>query len=326
MRVSLAGMQRCLRLSGKDHFDVYRPVGRNSFYKKQPDGTLRHEADLIVDHAIAFLGEQAADQPFAINLWFNACHAEDGDRRPGIGQFPWPQSANGLYDDREMPRPRLDEIFDGLPSFLKTTINRERYFWRWNTDEKYQINMRSYLKMVGIDSAMGRLLKVLEEQGLSDNTIIVYSADNGYHMANRGLAGKWSHYEESLQCLIIMDPRELSAQKGQVIDAMALNLDLLHLSGLRGSHHSGTVSGQVCAPGSMEKIQVIGVVRRSGILPFVAVFGLRRVRTPQFKYVRYVDHGSHEFLHDLRNDPDELINLVMTKPPGDADKPSSPNR
>ncbi|MGA1014722.1 MAG: sulfatase-like hydrolase/transferase, partial [Limisphaerales bacterium] len=125
----------------KDHFDVYRPVGRNPFYKKQPDGSLRHETDLIVDHAIAFLGEQAADQPFAINLWFNACHAEDGDRRPGIGQFPWPQSSNGLYEDLEMPRPRLDapEIFNGLPSFLKTTINRERYFWRWNTDEKYQI-------------------------------------------------------------------------------------------------------------------------------------------------------------------------------------------
>ncbi|MEK9862708.1 MAG: sulfatase-like hydrolase/transferase, partial [Verrucomicrobiota bacterium] len=37
----------------KDHFDVYRPVGRNPFYKKQPDGSLRHETDLIVDHAIA---------------------------------------------------------------------------------------------------------------------------------------------------------------------------------------------------------------------------------------------------------------------------------
>ena len=301
----------------KDHFDVYRPVGRNPFYKKQPDGTLRHETDLIVDHAIAFLGEQAADQPFAINLWFNACHAEDGDRRPGIGQFPWPQSANGLYDDREMPRPRLDapEIFDGLPSFLKTTINRERYFWRWNTDEKYQINMRSYLKMVsGIDSAMGRFLKVLEERGLADNTIIVYSADNGYHMANRGLAGKWSHYEESLRVpLIIMDPREPSAQKGQVVDAMALNLDLpstfLDYAGAtiperyQGRSLRPWVHGEDPGNWRSETFHEHFAVRNR-------IPAFEGVRTPQFKYVRYVDHGSHEFLHDLRNDPDELINLV----------------
>ena len=48
----------------------------------------------------------------------------------------------------------------------------------------------------------------LREAGLADNTIIVYSADNGYYMGNRGLAGKWSHYEESLRVpLIVSDPR-----------------------------------------------------------------------------------------------------------------------
>ena len=54
----------------------------------------------------------------------------------------------------------------------------------------------------------GRFMQALKDAGLAENTIIVYSADNGYHMGNRGLAGKWSHFEESLRVpLIIHDPR-----------------------------------------------------------------------------------------------------------------------
>src|SRR5690606_27855948 len=141
---------------------------------------------------------------------------------PGA-HFAWPESANSLYADQEMYRPRLDDpaIFEALPDFFKTSITRERYFWRWNTPEKYQTNLRAYLRMVsGIDHAIGRFMKALEEAGLADNTILVYSADNGYHMANRGLAGKWSHFEESLRVpLIVADPRVAKAQRGQVSDA-----------------------------------------------------------------------------------------------------------
>ena len=130
-----------------------------------------------------------------MNMWFNACHAEDSDRRPGIGHFPWPFVVNGMYGEYRMPPPRLNDskIFDELPLFLKNTINRERFFWRWNSNSKYQINLRAYLRMVsGIDNAIGRFLEALEVRGFAENTIIVYSADNGFHMGNRGLAGKWS--------------------------------------------------------------------------------------------------------------------------------------
>ena len=115
-----------------------------------------------------------------------------------------------------------------MPDFLQTSITRERYFWRWNTEQKYQTNLRAYFRMAsGIDAAIGRLLKALDEAGLADNTIIVYSADNGYHMGNRGLAGKWSHFEESLRVpLVICDPRVPAAQRGKVTSAPVLNLDL----------------------------------------------------------------------------------------------------
>ena len=76
--------------------------------------------------------------------------------------------------------------------------------------------MRAYYRMVsGIDGAIGRFLEALEEEGLADNTIIVYSADNGFHMGNRGFAGKWSHYEESIRVpLIVYDPRVDEDRKG----------------------------------------------------------------------------------------------------------------
>ena len=164
----VSGTPRCPKASRPaDYFEVYNPIGRNPFYKKQADGSLRHETDLIVDRGIEFLESQPKGKPFALNMWFNACHAEDSDRRPGVGHFPWPFSADGMYEDDEIVPPRLNDpkIFESQPDFLKTTINRERFFWRWNSDRKYRINMRAYLRMTtGIDNAIGRFLKVLEEK------------------------------------------------------------------------------------------------------------------------------------------------------------------
>lgn len=305
----------------QDHFDVYQAIGRNPFYKKQPDGSLRHETELIVDRGIEFIRNQPKDQPFALNMWFNACHAEDGDRRPGIGQFPWPQAVDGMYEDLEMAPPRLNapEIFDAQPDFLRTTINRERFFWRWNTDLKYQTNMRAYLRMVsGIDGAIGRFMKALEDAGLAENTIIIYSADNGYHMGNRGFAGKWSHYEESLRVpLIILDPRVAETQRGAITDAFALNLDFpatfLDWAGVSvPERYEGRSLQPVVQSGKPADWRDQTFHEHFAVRHRIPAF--EGVRNDQFKYVRYVDHHRHEFLHDLKNDPDELINLA--KDPG----------
>jgi arylsulfatase A-like enzyme len=304
-----------------DHFDEFESIFRNPFYKKQADGSLRHETDLIVDRGIDFVRRQSKDKPFALHLWFNACHAEDGDRRPGL-HFAWPQSADGMYDDVAMPAPRLNDpvIFENLPEFFQRSISRERYFWRWNTRQKYETNLRAYFRMVsGIDAAIGRFIVALEEAGLAENTIIVYSADNGYHMGNRGLAGKWSHFEESLRVpLIICDPRVPRAQRGRVTDALALNLDLpstfLDSAGVPiPDHYQGhslrpIIEGTMPSDWRTETFHEHFAVRNR--IP--AWEGLRGQR---FKYVHYFDHD-YEFLHDLENDPNELTNLATD--PGHA--------
>ena len=301
----------------EDHFDEFEAIGRNPFYKKQPDGSLRHETEVIVDRGIDFIQRRPKGKPFALNMWFNACHAEDSDRRPGIGHFPWPRAVDGMYDDLDPAQPRLNDpaIFDSQPDFLKTTINRERFFWRWNTDLKYRANMRAYLRMVsGIDNAIGRFLKALEDAGLAENTIIVYSADNGYHMGNRGFAGKWSHYEESLRVpLIVSDPRVPKSQRGQVTDALALNLDLpatfLDWAGVTvPKRYQGHSLKPVVAKGKPANWRTETFHEHFAVRSRIPAF--EGLRNENFKYVRYFDHGNYEFLHDLKNDPDELTNLA----------------
>ncbi len=301
----------------EEHFDKFEMIGRNPYFKVQPDGSLRHETDLIVDSGIEFLKNKPKDKPFALNLWFNACHAEDNDRRPGIGHFPWPQSVDGLFEDTEMYPPRLNDpaIFDNHPEFLKTSMNRERYFWRWNTPEKYQTNMKAYFRMVsGIDHAMGRFMKELEVAGLADNTIIVYSADNGYYMGNRGFTGKWTHYEESLRVpLIVADPRVDKAARGRVTRATSLNLDLpatfLDWAGVKiPERYQGQSLKPIVEDKTPPNWRTETFHEHFAVRSRIPAF--EGLRNEQYKYVRYIDQDNYEFLHDLKADPDELVNLA----------------
>ena len=81
--------------------------------------------------------------------------------------------------------------------------------------------------ITGIDNAIARVLKVLKEKGLDENTIIIYSADNGFMRGDRGTAGKWNHYEQSLRIpLIVYDPRLPEARRGRVLNELINNVDL----------------------------------------------------------------------------------------------------
>lgn len=298
-------------------FDHYEAIGRNPYFKTLPDGTRRHETDLVCDRGIEFIKAQPKDQPFCLNLWFNAAHAEDNDRRPGIGHYPWPPSVDGLYDDRAIPPPRLSDpaIVARHPEFLLESINRARFFWGYDTPEKYQTNVRAYYRMIsGIDRAIARVIAALETVGLAENTIIVYSADNGYYLGDRGFQGKWSHYDESLRVpLVIYDPRLPREQRGRVVDAMALNVDLpatfLDWAGIEkpaayeGRSLRALMQGQT--PPDWRR-HFFG--EHVDLAPTLTWEGIRGER---YVYARYFDQVPvFEFLHDLKADPDQLRNLA----------------
>ena len=175
-------------------FDSFVPLNRSPYFHKQKDGSLRHETQVAADRAVDFLDRAKNEaEPFCLSISFNASHAEDRDKKD---HFPYPKVVGSLYEGVKMPAPRLadPEVFNSQPEFLRKSMNRDRFFWRWDTEEKYQNNMRNYLRMIsGIDHAIGRVIDELKSKGMDKNTVIIYMADNGYYAASRGFAGKWSH-------------------------------------------------------------------------------------------------------------------------------------
>jgi len=300
----------------EEHFDQYEGISRDPYFKEMPDGSLRHETTRIGDRAVEFIREQSPDTPFCVNLWFNAGHAEDNDLRPGVGHYPWPRSTDGLYEDRTMPPPALGapDVFESQPDFLKQSLNRTRYFWRWDTPEKYQANLRAYFRMLtGIDQAVGRVRKVIEEQGLAEHTVIIYSADNGYYMGDRGFAGKWSHYEQSIRVpLIIYDPRLPGPRRGRVLSELALNVDLpATFLDLAGAALPATYQGASLLPLVQGKP---ATWRADFLAEHLLEYGSQipkweGVRGQRYMYARYFEHD-HEFLHDLETDPNQLRNFA----------------
>lgn len=299
-------------------FDDYEVIHRNPYFKKQTDGSLRHTAELIGDRSVDFLNGQDADNPFCLYMSFNIAHAEDRDKRPGIGHFPWPKAVDGMYEDLTPADPRLNDpkYFDVLPAFLRESMNRERYYWRWDTPEKYITNMRAYFRMItGMDRVIGRVLDKLDELGLADNTVIIYTADNGYYMGDRGFAGKWSHFEQSLRVpLIIYDPRAKKELRGRVVEPMALNIDLtatmVSMAGLD-------------IPDKYQGCDLTPVLEKKKVSDWRTDFFCehhmnnetipkwRGIRGSQFTYARYYEQSPPaEFLYDLNKDPDQYQNLA----------------
>ena len=296
-------------------FDYIEHIGRGPYLKKMPDGTLRHETDLCADAAIEFIESNPQDKPFCMSISFNATHAEDGDHRPGY-HFQWPESADGLYEDVEFPAPRLgdEKYFKAMPPFLQKEkgLSRARYYWRWDTPEKYQTNMRAYYRMItGIDNAIARVLKVLKEKELDENTIIVYSADNGFMRGDRGTAGKWNHYEQSLRIpLIIYDPRLPEAKRGRVVKELINNVDLpATFVDFAGLEIPEVYQGLSILP----LIEGKEVEWREDIFTehkFKVYNNWYAVRNERYKYTSYYEEkgGPYECLYDLEKDPAEFVN------------------
>lgn len=92
---------------------------------------------------------------------------------------------------------------------------------RW----KYQRYIKDYLRCVAsIDDNVGRLLDYLDEEGIAEDTIVIYTSDQGFFLGDHGWFDKRFMYEESLRMpFVVRYPRAIAP--GSVTDAMALNVD-----------------------------------------------------------------------------------------------------
>ncbi|MEN9632934.1 MAG: hypothetical protein RL077_1338 [Verrucomicrobiota bacterium] len=296
-------------------FDDHEVLHRNPYLKKMPDGTLRHVDEIIGDKSVAFVQSQSAQKPFFLYMSFNISHAEDNDRRPG-NHYQWPAAEDGLFDAIEPNRPNLDDpkYYDATPDFLKTTINRARYFWAYDTPEKYRVNLRAIYRMLaGMDRIVGRVMTALKENGFDENTVIIYSADNGYYMGDRGFQGKWSHYDQSIHVpLIVYDPRMKSELRGRVLPETAVSLDLpatiLDLAAVPvPAKYQGNTLVPLLAGAHPKNWRTDFYVEHHANPAQIATwFGIRDNR---YTYANYYQNGT-ELLYDRERDPTELTNVA----------------
>ena len=140
--------------------------------------------------------------------------------------IPEPETFNDDYSNRAAAaaeaRMRVDRDFNDrdlkqpVPPGLSPEAEKS-----W----KYQRYIKDYLRCVAsVDDNVGRLLDYLDEEGLTENTVVIYTSDQGFFLGDHGWYDKRFMYEESLRMpFVIRYPKEIVA--GTVNDNMILNVD-----------------------------------------------------------------------------------------------------
>ncbi|MGE0667233.1 MAG: sulfatase [Sphingomonadales bacterium] len=269
--------------------------------------------DELTDYAIDWLDNgRDKDKPFFLYLSHKAVHAET---------FPPPRYAS-QYADLEI----------GLPASMADTpennrgkpmwVRNERNSWHgvdfpYHTDASIKEMIRDYYRtLTPVDDSVGRILKYLKDNGLEQNTLIVFYSDNGFIFGEHGLIDKRNAYEPSIRVpMIAWAPGLLP--RGVTNRALVRNLDLAP---------TFLDCGDVAKPEQMEGESLLplakGSVDEADWKPgdFVyeyywewtfpttpTTFAIQRNR---LKYIQYHGVWDLEELYDLDADPEEMNNLI----------------
>jgi len=251
----------------------------------------------FADKAVEFLASDKAQSPFFLGVGFMKPHVP----------FFAPEPYWDLYDTESIAPLLVDydsEKTKDLPegAFLRSTPHR-------GLDREDQLHLyHGYLASVSwMDAQLGRVLHALEESGQQDNTLIVFVADHGYHLGEKGHWDKMMLFEPSLRIpLIVADPRQ--GNKGQSSDALVESSDLYaticDLMGWKASSPEGTSLRpwieSTSKPTGKPAFAWIDTGTRKGY----------SIRTDRFRYSVMEKNGKRgAMLFDLENDPAEEQNL-----------------
>jgi len=180
--------------------------------------------------------------------------------------------------------------------------------------------------IAGADENLGKLLNALDELGLADDTVVVFSSDNGYYLGEHGLGDKRSLYEESLRIpMVVRYPRLFG--KGRVVDEMVLNIDLaptwLDLAGVAAPREMQGASWKPLAAGQKPanwRTSFLAEYFYENNFNTPTIVG---VRTANSKLVNYPGHPEWTEVFDLTVDPYELNNLAADLSAGGSAKADS---
>jgi len=275
--------------------------------------------DLLTGYATRWL-ERPREKPFCLLLWHKAVH----------GPFtPAPRHAEA-FPEAALPKPpNFDDTFEDKPKWLRhmktyggrrddVLKNKDREPpdalppAEWNGGQRHQLD---YLRaLLAVDESIGAVLVTLEKQGTLDDTVVIFSSDNGYFLGEHRLGDKRLMYEESIRIPLIVRYPALAAA-GARLEPMALNIDvaptILELAGARPPR---TIQGRSLVPllgnaGAPWRDSFLYAYYQEGWLPGIPT--MLGVRTKRWKYIHYPGLPEDvDELYDLEGDPHELRNLV----------------
>lgn len=301
-------------LSGKWHLgDSIRPqhgfshwytIGRGGCMYTQADviedGKLHFEnryiTDLITEHALQYLEELSkTDNPFYISVHYTAPHDPwDADQHPKefIEMY---RDCSFTATPEEPPHPNQ------IPSAP------------WGVGEERKRLLRGYYAAISaMDAGVGKILDKLKDLGLEENTLVIFTADNGMNMGHHGIWGKGNGtfpmnlYDTSVKVPFIARwPGKILP--GVVTESMCSHYDIIQtlneLLDLKATLPENL-------PGkSFANVLLTGENKDNHIVIFDEYGNSRMIRNREWKYIHRYPYGPHELYH-LITDPGEKENLI----------------
>jgi N-acetylglucosamine-6-sulfatase len=324
---------------GKDHirpgFDYWFSfIGQGKYFDPpvNDNGNEYREkgymTDILTRKTITWLKDlRDPNKPFSLNLWHKAVH------QPFL---PAPRH-KGVYSNDELPTPPYDthkETFKGKPEWQrKKTFG---FDWKKNLpipDELpeiiWPINEDKYMQLlesiIAVDESLGEVLRTLEEIGELDNTVVIYSSDNGYFMGEHTFLDKRLAYENSIRIpMIIRYPKLIS--KNSVVMEQCLNIDLaptiLDLAGVNKPIYMQGDSMVKLLRGKKDKKWRKSMLFEYYVDAAYPYAGPNQVavRTNKYKLIDNFIKDDIDELYDLVNDPGEMKNLINDDSYNDIEK------
>ncbi|MCU0502574.1 MAG: sulfatase-like hydrolase/transferase [Anaerolineae bacterium] len=255
--------------------------------------------DKITENALRFLAQQVdTEAPFYLGVHYTAPHS------------PW---------DRDNHPKELYDAYFGECAF-DSTPQLPMHPWQissapYGRDEATRRAILSgyFAAVTAMDAGVGRLIDWLEANGLREDTLIIFSGDNGMNMGHHGIYGKGNGtfpmnlFDTSVKVPVLIS-RPGAAPQGVVNDDLLSHYDvlptLLEYLGLPNPQ-AQTLPGRSFAP----LLRGESLLGREHVIVFDEYGPVRMIRSRDWKYIHRYPYGPHEF-YDLTNDPDEAHNLI----------------
>ncbi len=225
-------------------------------------------------------------------------------------------TANRLYSVYKRMPPAVQDKWDAVYAQRIAEYRSGRLKGKELVSWKYQQYMRDYLAtVVAVDENIGRLLAYLEKTGELDNTIIVYTSDQGFFLGEHGWFDKRFMYEECQQMpLVIRYPAAIKA--GSTSEAIAMNVDFAPtLLDFAGAEIPSDMQGRSLKPvltGAGETPAGWREAAYYHYYEYPAEHSVKRhygIRTSRFKLIHFYNDVDEWELYDLEHDPHELNNI-----------------